>query len=131
MLKSTYAKILDGHLLPFLESKVAGAGGHRFQQDNDPKYTSRYVQNFVSEHGVNWWRTPAESPDLNPIEHLWNELKCYLAARVKPFTKADLIAGIHKFWSRRVSKGKCRRYIEHTHKVIPKVIAAKAGPSGE
>ena len=44
-------------------------------KDNDPKHTSRVAKAFFAENGVNWWRTPPESPDVNPIENLWHELK--------------------------------------------------------
>ena len=36
--------------------------------DNDPKHTSNYVRDFLKTKKVYWWKTPAESPDLNPIE---------------------------------------------------------------
>lgn len=58
-------------------------------QDNDPKHTSRAAQNFYSQSGINWWRTPAESPDLIPIENLWHELKEYIRQEVKPTTKQE------------------------------------------
>ena len=48
---------------------------HRFMQDNDPKHTSRRAAAFFAERGINWWKTPPESPDANPIENLWHELK--------------------------------------------------------
>ena len=44
-------------------------------QDNDPKHASRKAQAFFQEHEVNWWKIPAESPDMNPIDNLWYELK--------------------------------------------------------
>ena len=37
-------------------------------QDNDPKHTSRYIQRFFDDNRVNWWKSAAENPDLNPIE---------------------------------------------------------------
>ena len=35
----------------------------------------RAAQSFMREESVNWWKTPAESPDMNPIENLWHEGK--------------------------------------------------------
>jgi transposase len=61
---------------------------------------------------------PAESPDLNPIENLWHELKEYIRREVKPRTKEQLIDGIEAFWTT-VSLDKCRKYIRHLRKVIP------------
>ena len=43
--------------------------------DNDPKHTSKAAREFLEENDMFWWRTPAESPDLNPIEKVWHELK--------------------------------------------------------
>ena len=47
-------------------------------QDNDPKHCSEYAQRFYVEVEINWWRTPPELSDINPIENLWHELKEYL-----------------------------------------------------
>ncbi|KAL5497419.1 hypothetical protein EMCRGX_G013887 [Ephydatia muelleri] len=60
---------------------------HRFMADNNPKHTSKLAQQFLKEKHVNWWRTPAESLDLNPIENLWHELKQYMRGEVKPKNK--------------------------------------------
>ena len=44
-------------------------------QDNYPKHTSQLAQEFFQTMGINWQKTPPESPDANPIENLWHELK--------------------------------------------------------
>ena len=74
--------ILKRTLLPFNQEKFAN--GHHFQQDNDPKHTSRLAKELMQQEGINWWKTPPESPDPDPKELLWHELKCFLCTIVKP-----------------------------------------------
>ena len=62
-------EIMTNRLLPLVRETFSD--GYRFQQDNDPKHTSRLARSFFEENNINWWIMPAESPDLNPIELLW------------------------------------------------------------
>lgn len=71
-----YGDILPASLLPFI--KVCYSECHRLYQDNDPKHTSKYIQRFFESNHVNWWKSPAESPDLNLIEKVWDSMKTYL-----------------------------------------------------
>lgn len=122
-----YTQILQTSLLPFIEECFPD--GHRMQQDNDPKHTSRYAQRFFEENNIVWWKTPAESPDLNPIENVWGSLKQYLRNQFKPTNVEELKTGIQKFWST-LTPEVCSNYIRHLHKVMPKVIEVAGNPSG-
>ena len=122
-----FCQVLESGLYPFLQSKFPD--GHRFQQDNDPKHTSRMAKQWMEDHNVNWWHTPPESPDLNPIENLWHELKEYVRRVKKPSNKEELIEAIREFWSR-VDVEKCQRYISHLRKVVPRVIEVEGEPTG-
>ena len=96
--------------------------------DNDPKHTSNQAKNFLTANHVTWWQTPAESPDCNPIENLWHELKEYNRRVIKPKTKDELI-GIKKFWET-VPVAKCVKYINHLKKVLPKVVEFNGAATG-
>ena len=83
----------------------------------------------MRENNINYWPTPAESPDLNPIEMIWHELKHHIRSRVKPSVKEELVNGICEFW-KTVDWQKCERYINHIQKVIPMVIERNGKASG-
>ena len=84
---------------------------------------------FIEENNINYWPTPAESLDLNPIKMIWYELKSYLRRFVKPTNKEQLINGIQEFWQT-VTPEKCQRYIGHLRKVVPEVIRREGRASG-
>lgn len=104
--------------------------GHRFQQDNDPKHVSKSTIAWLRENNVAYWPTPPESPDCNPIENLWHQIKEHLRRRVKPANKEELVHGIKEFWSTHVTPELCNRYIDHLRKVIPAVIECNGFATG-
>ena len=88
--------VYEAELLPFLRDRYPD--GHHLQQDNDPKHASHRIAYFFEQHGINWWPTPPESPDLNPIENVWGFLKCFLPTTFKPKNLEELKDGIKQFW---------------------------------
>jgi transposase len=90
-----YKDILQRQMLRF--AKNNSDEDWIFQHDNNPKHTSKLVSKFLDDKGVDVLTWPAQSPDLNPIEHLWEHVDRQI--RSKAYTKTgDLFNGIVAAW---------------------------------
>ncbi|KAI0996196.1 hypothetical protein K3495_g11984 [Podosphaera aphanis] len=91
------------------------------------EHTSKKARQFLGDHSLAVLPWPANSPDLNPIEHLWN----YIKKRLNDYPQPP--NGILELWDRvqdewaKIPAEECQNPIESLPERIYAVINAKGG----
>jgi hypothetical protein len=122
---SLYVEILQECVPLTQEYYGIDPGDMIFQQDNDSKHTSKLAKNFFEDNNYTILYWPANSPDLNPIEHLWAYVKQQLAKYPEaPSGMLELWERIQEVWNN-IPQSLCQALVESMPNRIKAVKEAK------
>ena len=117
-------EILTPVVIPFLR---ANGPGLTFQQDNATPHTAGLTRTFLAQNNVNVLGWPSKSPDLSPIEHVWDELgRRVRNRRPKPQTRQELDAALINEWNN-IPRNIIRRFTSSMRRRCLAVINARGG----
>ena len=124
-----YREILSENL--FASARILKMGrGWVFQQDNNPKDTAKATEERLKKKHMKIMEWPRQSPDLNPLETLFRELKIRVAQR-QPKNLKDLERICSDEWAK-IPPGICKTLLTNNRKCLTAVFANKIfSPSNE
>lgn len=120
-----YEGILENTMRPYALDLIGR--GFVFQQDNDPKHRSVHVSRWFTRRHVTLMEWPSQSPDLNPIEHMWEELKRRLRRKMV-HNKAEKFKLLEQEW-RRIPMEVIDQLLESMPRRCQAVIDSKGYPT--
>ena len=112
------ALIPSKHLLQLPEDWI-------FQQDNATIHAAKITKAWLSENNISVMKWPAQSPDLNPIENLW-DIVSKRARKQLPRNNDDLWEKIKKEWDS-IEPNMLEKLIDSMPRRCAKVIEAQGG----
>jgi len=125
---TAYLSIVSNHVHPFVAIMYPSSDGY-FQQDDASCHKAQIISNWFLEHDDEFTvlKWPPQSPDLNPIEHLWDMVEWELRALdVHSTNLHQLQDAILSIWAK-ISKECFQHLVESMPHRIKEVLKAEGG----
>lgn len=124
---SGYIEILEKNLLPFMSNLEQIT--YIFQEDNAPIHTAKKAAEWKDENMIVSLPWPAQSPDLNPIEHVWDRLERGIRQRTTPPKNIhELAVAVEEEWFK-LDSNFLENLVESMPRRIKAVIESKGNPT--
>jgi transposase len=115
-----YVNVLANNFIPWIRN-----GQGILQQDGAPCHTAQYTTWWLETHSIQVLDWVSQSPDLNPIENLWDHLDRQIRKRKPlPVSKQELINAAQEEWAN-ISVETVRHLILSLPRRVKEIITAK------
>ena len=122
-----YTAILDEDVMDSISYFGQIPSNTVFQQDNGPKHTCKKAKEWSKNNNIQIISCPTQSPDLNPIEHVWRRLKEKVSKRPEvPKNLKELEEVLKEEW-KKIDKRFINSLIESMPKRVEAVISCRGG----
>ncbi|UYV66736.1 hypothetical protein LAZ67_4002721 [Cordylochernes scorpioides] len=122
----TAQRYVDNVLRPVTLPYLQGVPNALYQQDNARPHTARISQQALQDVQMLPW--PPYSPDLSPIEHVWDIIGRRLHASPQPRSEDELWQMVEREW-RAIPQDAIRTPIDSLPKRVAACIAVRGGPT--
>lgn len=107
-----YMSVLENILVPQLRHWYRRTTKYSFMQDGAPCHRSKLVKAYFLKSKITVLSWPGNSPDMNPIETIWNYMKLQLN-KLNITNRGQLIDALQTIWKSETVRLKCQELIRN------------------
>ena len=125
MNRHRYIQILRNQMLPW--TTVVFGRNFVYVQDTAPPHTTCDTAAFLDQQDVDVMDWPARSPNINPIEHVWDQMSVWIRDMDDPpSTVAELNNAVRQAWAA-VRPRRVRTLVESMPRRVMALMAVRGG----
>lgn len=121
-----YIKILNDDLMETIKWYGLNKKEIIFQQDNASCHKAKSVMEWFNTNKIKVLPWSPQSPDLNPIEHLWDQLKRKIYEKNSPQTLDELWIKCEEVWNE-ITHARCSKLVYSMENRVKEVLKSRGG----
>ncbi len=122
----TAVRYCDEFVVPVIVPYLRQRDGVILQQDNARPHTARHTRAVFEQYGIETLDWPSRSPDLSPIEHMWDILGRRVRALDNVNDVTDLERALHREWAN-ITLAEVNKLIASMRRRCAAVVTARVG----